>query len=231
MRYPIITASKCAEISRQLIEATSPSIDAHVEWVGQGDEINLQTVGLLADDIKRQMADWTDRDRDRFEGKMSPVLLAALQDVPTEILDDRGFWRYLGLQHFWEFIAWREETPFAKGNHLRYVDASSSTESVLTRMYLRAQSLGGVDHYELSGAIPMATDFWRSHVLRVRTGTAQPLTRAFASKQAEERLKSETLRDAARRLNRLWANIELHTYDDNQAEGVIDGIWSVVDAE
>jgi hypothetical protein len=229
MKYPIITSSKCAEIARQLIEESTPSIEVHVEWIGHGDEIDLGPVAAVAEEITGQIVEWTDRDRDRFEGKMSPGLVAALAQVPVEILDDRGFWRYLGLQYFWEFIAWREQEPFAKGNHLRYVDASSSTESVLTRMYLRAQALGGVAHPDLAGALPRATDFWRSHVLRVRTGTAQPLTRALASKQFEDRLSSNVLRDTARRLNRLWANVELHIYDDDEAAGVIESVWPAVD--
>ena len=225
MRYPVITASKCAELARQLVDGLEPAVDSNTEWSGVGDDIDLEPIASAARDIMGDAREWTDRDRDRFEGKACMRLYEALSSVPTEVLDDRGFWRYLGLQYFWEFIAWREVGPFANGNHLRYVDAASATESVLTRMYLRAQAVGGTSHGEIAGAIPHGTDFWRSHVLRVRTSSAPALTRSFASKQVHSRLGTDTLRDVARRLNRLWTNVVLHTYNDDAAKEVIDGLW------
>lgn len=225
MRYPVITHSKCAELSAQLIEGREPSIDAHAEWIGIGDDIEFEEIADVAAAITNEARGWTDRDRDRFEGRVSGRLHDALVGVPTEILDDRGFWRYMSLRYFWEFIAWREEGPFSKGNYLKYVDAASNTESVLPRMYLRASAVGGGAHADLTGAIPNSTDFWRSHVLRVRTGSAAPVTRAFASKQAELRLMTDPLRETARRLNRTWTNVVLHLYDDDESGSLMSDLW------
>lgn len=229
MRYPTLTRSKCSHLADQLIVGQDPAIAPHVNWVGTGDEIHLAPLAEAAERITAAAHAWSDSDRDRFEGKESETLRAALSAVPTEVLDDRGFWRFLSIRYFWQYIAWREEGPFSKGNYLKYVDAATNTESVLPRMYLRAQALGG--DANLAGAVPYGTDFWRSHVIRVRTGTAPAVTRALARRQAEDRLMTDPLRHAARRLNRVWTNVVLHIYDESEAAEIVDHVWSDGDDE
>jgi hypothetical protein len=226
MRYPVLTRTKCEGLAVQMAAGENPSIEPNVAWVGHGDEIDLRPIAEVADRITRQAREWTDKDRDRFEGKASIEFAEALGQVPPEILDDRGFWRFVALRYFWEFIAWREEGPFSKGNFMKYVHAGTNTESVLPRMFLRARAVGGNPHASLAAAIPKGTDFWRSHVLRVRTGSAPPVTRAFVTKQTEDRLMTDSLRQAARRLNRTWANIILYVYDDANASNLIDSLWN-----
>jgi hypothetical protein len=228
MRYPTLTQSKCAELAAKLASGADSAIEPHTLWIGHGDDLELTPIKGAANTITRDMLHWRDRDRDRFEGEASIRLYESLRHVPTEILDDRGFWRFLSLRYYWEFIAWREEDAFARGNYLKYVDASTNTESVLPRMYVRACAVGGNEHRSLASGIPNAGDFWRSHVVRVRTASAPVITRAFASKHARDRLTTDPLREAAKRLNRTWTNIVLHLYDRRDAEVLIDNIWDEV---
>lgn len=225
MRYPTLTNTKTAELASQLAGGANPSIEAQTAWLGSGAEVNLKPIARVAKEITNGAQEWTDRDRDRFEGKACIELFKGLTHVPVEVLDDRGFWRFLSLRYFWEFIAWREEVPFSKGTYLKYVDATINTEAVLPRMYLRARAVGGNVHAELAAAVPQSVDFWRSHVLRVRTGSAPALTRAFAEKQAEDRLVTGPLREVAKRLNRNWTNVVLYLYDDSEAHRLIETIW------
>ena len=225
MRYPTLSQSKCKELAEKLVAGAHPAIEPHAVWVGREDDIDLEPVARTANDIKREMIQWGDRDRDRFEGMACVRLYDALSHVPTEILDDRGFWRFLSLRYFWDFIAWREEEAFGRGNYLKYVDASTNAESVLPRMYLRAHAVGGGTYQPLTAGIPRAGDFWRSHVVRVRTGSAQSVARAFARKQMQQRLPTEPLRQAAKRLNRTWTNIVLYLYNEDEAGKLIDTIW------
>lgn len=225
MKYPTLSSTKCAELAAHMVAGHRQAIDPHVEWIGQGDEPDLTTIVEVAQRITQEARDWAEKDRDRFEGLVSTLLLEALDGIPPEVLDDRGFWRYLAIRHFWDFIAWREEGPFANGNHLKYVDASTNTESVLPRMYVRARAVGGPAFAHIAAAIPNGTDFWRSHVIRVRTGSAPPVTRALATRQADDRLMTDDLRQAARRLNRTWTNVVLHLYQDDEAGDIVDSIW------
>lgn len=224
MRYPILTGSKCAELANQMAAGQEPAVEPHVAWVGHGDDPPLAEIEEVAMQITQQAREWADSDRDRFEGKAAVELAEVLQAIPPEVLDDRGFWRYLALRYFWDFIAWREEGAFARGNHLKYVNAGTNTESILPRMFVRARAVA--EDPELAGGIPKGTDFWRSHVIRVRTGSAPSVARAFVAKQARHRLQTSALRETARRLNRSWANLVLHLYDNGEASVLIDSIWS-----
>ena len=162
-------------------------------------------------------------ERERLEGEAAPLLHEALRAVDIEVLDDPGFWRYLSLDLFWDFIRWREEPAFAKGlnYYLKYVDGERSTECVLTRMYLRAGAVGGIEFGHYTSAVPKATDFWRSHIVRVKTGTAPPVVRAFVDMQQRHRLSTGPLRGFAKVLNRTWSNVALTVYDDAAATDLI----------
>lgn len=221
MKYPVLTRSRCQKLAAQLAEGLDPAIDPYVVWMGSDDEVDLGPVRQVAQDIMSEIARSDITDKDRFEGRMASQLHAALDPLPNEVLDDPGFWAYLSLDGFWDFIAWREEGPFSRGNHLKYVDGQSPTESVLNRMFLRASAVGGETFGDLPGAIPRGTDFWRSHVLRVRTGTAPSVTRALVRSHRDERLSTDDLRDLARRLNRTWTNVTLHGYGDDESDSLI----------
>lgn len=228
MRYPTLSQSKCRELADQMLSGAKPAIEPHQVWVGRDSDLDLRPIRSAAETISAEMRQWDDSDRDRFEGMASIRLYESLRHVSSEVLDDRGFWRFLSLRYYWDFIAWREEGPFARGNHLKYVNATTNTEAVLPRMYARANAIGGREYGELASAISKAGDFWRSHIVRVRTGSAQQVTRALAAKQANDRLITAPIRDAAKRLNRTWTNIVLYMYDDEGARELVDRIWDEV---
>ena len=228
MKYPMVTHSDCRMLADRWCQDLPAPLAQHIHWQGTGNDIDLTSIERAASSIRDLLEGYEtvhSSDRDRLEGRAAPILYDALMTVEVAILDDPGFWRYLGLQHFWRLIAWREHKAFERGNHLKYVDGAQSTECVLTRMYLRVQALGGSEYQEMAWALPRATDFWRSHIFRVRTGTAPAVTRAFVRKYRDDRLNTEDLRDFAKRLTRIWTNIVLTVYDDDEAERLIDELW------
>lgn len=225
MRYPVLTLSECRELASERLAGGIPTVEAH--WVGDGPDVDLSMVGAAAAEARRLMDEQgADSRKDKVEGATARHLYRALRHPPgpaadATVLDDPSFWRYLSLKWFWEFIEWREARAFYTGKHLRYIDGTSSTDCVLTRMYLRMSSLGGADHEALADILDAATDFWRSHVVRVRTATAPHLTRAFVRMQAEERMNTNLLRVFAKRINRTWTNVLLDHYDDNEARELL----------
>ena len=227
MRYPALSRSKCVELARQMIAEERPGIDEHVEWQGVGEEIDLDELrhasDLIIDEMQATTSDYY-RERYRVEGIAAVLLYQALQHIDRDTRgdprDDPAFWRYLSLAHFWEFIRWREQRPFAAGNVEKYVDAESATECVITRMYARGASVGGLDHLDSATAVA-GVDFWRSHVLRIRTGTAPPVVRAFVNMQATHPLVTVELRAFAKLLTKTWANVVPTIYDDDDAAALI----------
>ena len=227
MRYLMITRSDCRRLAEQLIQGDPVDMEQYVHQQGDGEALDYERIQQASIRINRKLNLHPEaiRDRDILEGKSAPILYEGLEGIEVAVLDDPGFWRYLSLQYFWRFISWREEQAFERGNYLKYIDGDKSTECVLTRMYLRVQALGGNEYNYLASALPRSTDFWRSHVIRVKTGTAPPLTRAFVKKQRDDRLNTPELRQFARTLNRTWTNLLLNIYDDEEAAKLIEELW------
>jgi hypothetical protein len=164
-------------------------------------------------------------DKDELEGEICSLVYKALEHVPVEILDDPGFWRFIGIRYFWSFTLWRESSALAKNNIATYFSAKSSSESIPLRLYLRAQAMRDVNgNFSLAEAVPEGTDFWRSHIIRVRTGRARVLAQAFAKLQSTDRMMTDELRQFARRLNRQWSNVIMLDYNDKQSSDILKEI-------
>ncbi len=225
MRYPTLTLSDCRETAEEMLAGHTPAVDIMAKWLGTGEDIDMERISAASRRFHQEWVGHTEKkDRDLVEGKLSPILFESLQDVPVAILDDPSFWRYLSLRFFWNFISWREQGAFERGNHMKYINGRNSTECVLTRMYLRVAALGGLEHAHLAGAVPQSTDFWRSHILRTRTGTVPAVTRALVKMQCDHRMLTSDVRALARALNRTWTNVLLNQYTEDEAH---DLIWEL----
>lgn len=227
MRYPVLTESKLTELSPKLLEGLQPAIATEQAWVGQGEEIDLDAIADLVSTIWTALGVFTRGDdadeRDVLEGQLSGTVHATLSELPIEVLDDPGLWRYLSVRA-WPFVSWRESKTFAKGgydDYHRYIDGRSPTECVLMRMYLRGSIAFADGDYALASAVPRAVDLWRSHILRVRTGTAPSLARALVAEQERDRMPTSALRPFASSVNRLWSNVVINVYDDQEAAELI----------
>lgn len=198
-------------------------------------EVDLSKLHDLSQMISRQIRESggdqaPEARREQLEGEISGNLHGAVRDVSIEILDDPRFWRYLSVRYFAEFTAWREKDALKKGGIAKYFTANESHESIPLRLYLRAQSVRDTDGaYELAHAIPRGTDFWRSHVLRVRTGRAIGLTRSLVELQRDDRLSTKPLRELAKLINRMWANIILLEYPPDDAKSLLNDLRSQVE--
>lgn len=227
MRYRTLSTQNCRRFAHERIEGDHPDIGAVAVSVGTGEEVDwkqVQRVGVEICGLRKEVSN-----RDQIEGEASILLYDGLSGVGFEALDDPGFWRYLsvGFDDFWKFIVWREHKAFAKREgFLEYVDGTKPTECVLPRMYMRILALGGRDDpegrfRELAPALPAATDFWRSHVIRVQTAASPAVVRAFARMQQERRLNTDDLRDFAKDISKVRSTVVLSIYDDDEADAFI----------
>lgn len=236
MRYKSLSESLCRELVKDLLARRQPSI--HGADQGTGDHaVEWGEIRAAAEWMKQQIETAESKDRDRTEGRLAIRLHQALNHVDPAVLDDAGFWRYLALRHFWDVIRWRQPHAFrgpeTSEKAIKYVDAIKPTESVLTRMYLRAVAVGmneaqPGDEGRLAYALVAATDFWRSHVIRVRTATAPPVVRAFVRRQERERMSTDRLREFAKAINRTWTNVQLNEYDETEAARLLEELAQIV---
>lgn len=174
----------------------------------------------IADAARRIDALITERlnesDKDLVEGQAAVDLVAAFDVLPVEVIDDERFWNFVAIEYFWRFILWREE---GAKDVLVYFDSGSGADSIPLRLFLRAKAIEGPGGEMNLVEIREATDFWRSHILRVRTGRARRLARAMAGVQKDDdlRMSTKVLREFAKRVNRLWSNVVLYELDDDEA--------------
>jgi hypothetical protein len=206
-------------VSREVVDrlipeflATGPrSVEAEAVVRGTGSffRLNLDKVSEMAQLGSVQSLERLGYSSDQIESLVSIELYKALCEAPYETLDDDGFWRYLSLAFFWNFVRWREGGSLERGNFTKYVDCLNSREAVLPRMFIRGQLLVEGDLEEEATDLERATDFWRSHVIRVRTGASVEVTQGLVKYQIANTLKTERLRDLAKNLRRRWLNIEL----------------------
>lgn len=228
MRYPTLTVQATQALAAQRLAGRSTDAAARVHWMGRGDDIDLTAIGATASSILKDLDDFQGgpdaRDLDRFEGHAAGPLHRVLCPLPAECLDDPGFWRYLTVEDFWAFVVWREHSAFESGDYGRYrhyIDGNNPTECVLFRTFLRGRLTEDRGTYDLAYAVPFGADFWRSHILRVKAGSAPTIARAFARSHAHDRLATDELRTLARALNRTWTNVVPYTYDDDEADALI----------
>ncbi len=227
MRYPTLNTGQVRSVVDDLVSGRTPSCDTIALWRGAGESIEFEDLDAVLAQLKLELeVIGTDptltKDKEPFEGAVAVAIYGFLDSLPLDLLDDPGFWRYLAMSRFWWFVEWREADPLAAGNVLTYVDGRRNTEHIPLRLYLRVKAVAVGDNKALAAELKKCTDFWRSHVIRVRTGTAPTVARAFAQMQAGEgRLPTSTLRPYARRLNRMWTNVQLGLYDQAHAEAMI----------
>jgi hypothetical protein len=232
VRYPTISLDSCKTLWEATLNGEAIDLSAVVRWPGSGEEIDLSELQALASGLPAELtafrASKATNDKDALEGSIAGRLHHALRDVPIQVLDDPGFWRYLTLAHFTDITMWREESTFTKEwwDYRKYVDGRSRSEGVVPRMYIRGRlSLRGDDDYSLSTAVKQATDLWRSHIVRVRTSYSAALTQGLVQQVADRRMPTDDLRAHARRINRISSNVVLQTYDDDAITALLEELY------
>jgi hypothetical protein len=237
IRYPTIGYAPARTIGLQLLSGVDIDLAEHVVHVG--DEaaplLDLDALEALGDEVPQTISEFEaetegEPDKDALEGRLAIDLYSALDParVSFEALDDPAFWRYVGLRHLWPFVRWREPALQRDNDWTKiapYVDGLRSSECVALRMFVRASIAREAGSIELSSAVPRATDFWRSHLVRVGTGSVPPLARALIESQARDRLAADRIRATARRVNRTRTNVLMHQYEASEADEFVKAVW------
>jgi hypothetical protein len=228
MRYPVLPRGAASELAQALLGDEAPSIEDHLKWEGHGPRLDVSEVEGVSEKLRQRLTEFQKSDQrtdvDHFEGSACGEVHTMLRSVPMAVIDDPGFWRYLSIAHFWWLATWRHQSTFLSGDpaqYMRYVDGVHQTECVLTRMYLRAQIAEVDGDYSLASAVPQGSDFWRSHILRVSTGSSPKLAQALIREQLDQRMPTDEVRALARDLNRVSSNVVLSVYSSEDASSLI----------
>lgn len=229
MKYPVISIEELERFVAERLDGTSVDANNSIKWIGSEPEVDLTELRKASDEILTDLAAYRSSDdagmRDQFEGRVAGRLHAALTSLPLPVLDDPGFWRYVGAVHLWEFVLWREGPTFARDwtAYRKYVDGRNHSECVALRMFLRGQiAVREPGDYDISTAVPRGTDLWRSHVVRVRTSYSPILAQGLISQVAEHAISTDDVRSYAKRITRVASNVVLSIYDEDEVAELLD---------
>lgn len=227
-----------AQPDRVTLHDLEADLDDTVAWLGEAPEVDVEKLRHARMRIEQIVQeDAGQLDIDQIEGKAACVLYRSLSeaDTPTEALSEAGFWRYLSVVHLWNFCVSRQPsafmaTPEPRESHKQYIDGELSYLCVPSRMYLRVKALGGLEFAERDGlawAVRGGTDFWRSHIHRVRVGEHSAIVRAMVRRQSDEktRLLTLPLRTFAKELNRTLTNLVPSLLNDDEADRLVRELW------
>lgn len=228
MKYHSLPADRLAEHLDDLINRVHADLSGFAVITGEGAALDTGDLDAAIADIRAALDDRLagnthDLDDDQFEGMMAIRLHDALATYPIETLDDPAFWAYLAAGPLWFFVRWREDpTKRKRDGYQDYLDGRVNHACVPLRMFLRAQAVADPAGSSLAAAVPRGTDFWRSHVIRVKTGGKPGLARAVAEQQRDARMSVDPLREYAKRINRRWSNQVIYVLDEDECRSIAD---------
>lgn len=226
MSYPVIATPVVREHLDELLSGTRADLSEFVTRSGSGDEVDLSELHRAIESIEGALGNRLSSgdggmDDDQFEGLMAGYLHRALSPLDIGVLDDPGFWAYLAAGPMWFFTQWREDPAKRKTETYHvYVDGTKADGCLPLRMYLRAQAIEADGDYSLASAVHGGTDFWRSHLIRVKSGGKKGLARAIVSIQRDNRMTVGPLREYAKRINRRWSNQVIHALDESECDQI-----------
>jgi hypothetical protein len=230
--YPSISEKELLRVARLRIDGDYTT-EPKIEWLGSGDRFDDKAATASSVELEERLKGWDKKklkgDPDAFEGNIASTVYDLLKDTPLITLDDPGFWRYLAME-FWWYAEWRQKKTFQLGkDYIKYVDGRNSNECVILRTFLRGQIASTAGDPNLASVIPEATDFWRSHIVRVLNWKFPSVVKAFIKLQERERMAmgpGGELRIVGRRLNRRRANLILTEYSYQEATELLDELRS-----
>ena len=198
---------------------------------GSGALISMAPLTKLGNELRKLMKNFPEklRERDqeggRFEQQACVVVHRGLSEIPPGVLADLDFWIWLAVIQFADIVEWRFG---AKGRHAKLANYGIGTriENLFFRLWLRAELVKdekAKDPYHLARTGDQ--DLWRSHILRQGYANARLVTKALLRLQggqlAMKKLKIDGVRELAKRLSRLRANVVFEFLTPSQAEGLI----------
>jgi hypothetical protein len=159
------------------------TVNSYVVYEGNGIDVTKNLLEKLQDelfDLKNgdprfnKVLDNKDRNFDIYEGLASGTTHRILKDLPSEILINEGFWRYVANTLLFELIVWRH--PTLGNNNFGLEGGRQFLRCFPYRMFIRgdiAYRYSDGENYDLAHLDGIGQDQWASHVI-AQTYSCQP---------------------------------------------------------
>ena len=224
MRIPIMTQ---AEMNSFLAEMRAGRVyEPKVDFTGAeiatlDKQIDDFLVGLLAS-IQTAGGSLAEPGKDKvyrdFEEIALEVSLQFFDGLPDECKFEPGFWTYLSWRCA-DVISWRHPASDKEGwvkNFFARYSASDFIDAFLPRLVVQ-----GLITRDDSARSFIRQDFWRSHVLRVKTGFSKEVSNGFANISHNHSINTEEARIMAKKVRAIRSNVIFEALDKAQAETLV----------
>jgi len=161
---------------------------------------------------------------ENLELQLTDLALDFFEKLPHAAKFEPGFWSYLSFR-LATIIVWRYPPNEKEGwgrNFLVKHAASEFPDGFLPRIILRGQIASGSNEAEAF----IQQDFWRSHILRVKTGYSQTMSQSFAEKVIRNRSLVEEQRQVAKKIRSLRSNIIFELLDKTDCDSLVDSSYN-----
>jgi hypothetical protein len=210
VKIPTILQSELALVLEALRK--SAIYDPKISYLGFDDSVDSDLVENLVSELtilfskeSKKSTKSKDKRYSAFELAATPIVLDFFCRLPHSCKFNPGFFGYLSYR-IRDVIVWRFPPNDSEGWSKNFVASASSSEFVdgfIPRLIIRGLIAKGST--EAEGLIQQ--DFWRSHVLRVKTGFSQEMSQAFAEEVVESSIAVEEQRSIAKRIRSIRSNV------------------------
>jgi hypothetical protein len=234
-QYPVLKAAGASTYLRARAAGDDIPLENIVEHSGTGDVFDAAPITELATKLRALRKKFPpklkekDTEGGRFEREACEIVHSTLAAIDREALADLDFWTFLAIVHFSDVIEWRFGAIWRTAKAANY-GVGQRTENMMFRLWLRAE-LGrdvGPDPYRLAKTGDQ--DLWRSHILRQGYANARAVAKSLlrlqagqlqAGGQTVKKLTVDHVRELAKRLKRLRANVMFEFLTAAQAETLV----------
>lgn len=226
MKYRSLQQSDSERLRDALLSNEEVDFDQLGQEVGDGDLFDLSPIRTLCDQAVSKCESGISPESVELE--LSGAVYLLLKDVPVEVRDDAGFWRWISAAALLPFLLIRD-TPTNKPLGKEAIGAGTNSSDILAcRMFLRAQVVqrklpdGSLDFSLLSELGPKHHDFWQSHILRVSTGSERSVAHALIESHLSDHIPTTELRNFVRdKINRPKTTVATYLMSESEATSYV----------
>lgn len=225
MRYPSISQVEMKDFVLGL-RSGSRANDPKVAYSGEETALNDEVVeGFVSDfnhlyeTCSKGIAKSKEKKFVEFEQRASPLVVNLVGQLPIKVQFDPGFWSYLSYRVA-NVILWRYPPNDKDGWGKNFVETHTQSDFVdgfLPRLAIKGLIANGSQ----VAADLVQQDFWRSHILRVKTGFSPNVSTAFAELVVKDGIVVEVQRSIAKSVRSQRSNIIFEVLTRDQARDLV----------
>jgi hypothetical protein len=225
MKVPTLSQSemKAFTEARRVGESYDPEVIYTGSELSLGDELVsefVEGVNLVLSEVKLENASSQEMSHSNFEKKLTARALRFFEALPPEAKFSPGFWSYVSFR-IADAVEWRYPPNDKEGWSKNFVSSHSHSDFIdglLPRIVVR-----GLIARDSSKALSLSgQDFWRSHILRVKTGFSKVVSIAFAEHVVDVSMPVSEQRIVAKRVRSARSNVIFEALDSSQAVKMLE---------